>query len=410
MRTALIAALIAAGSLSGCATKEFVLEETGKVDRRVAALEQALAEARAKVQERLKKNDARMDAQDVLAATQAKNLLALGEQQRQTDQSVTEHGKQLAGLHTGLESERKSTQKAMQQHDLRLVSAEQGLQRVNQELTGAQARTQMLTHQLEQVRGSVEQQDKRVAGLSAGVDAGKQEAQQTFGAHDQRITGTEQGLQKVGQDLAGAKAEAKADAQALNQQLGQTQGHVEQQGKKVDTLLTGLDASKQTLTDHAQRLHKAEGQVVVAAQERATLSATANDALTRATAAGKLAEGKLMYASVLNHELSGFKLDQADLGDDAKAALKDFADKLKAENANVYLEIQGHTDTSGKAETNRLLSQRRAEAVRDFLYAEGGIPLHRMAVFAYGGSRPVADNKKRDGRVQNRRVMIVVLK
>jgi outer membrane protein OmpA-like peptidoglycan-associated protein len=140
------------------------------------------------------------------------------------------------------------------------------------------------------------------------------------------------------------------------------------------------------------------------------LSNTANEALQRAMSAGKLKEGRLLQETVLAEELTQFKPYQADLGEDAKTAILALAEKLKAENDDIYLEIQGHSDTSGRKAQNQQLSQQRADAVRDFLHRTAGIPMHRMAAVAYGDSAPVADNASKEGRAKNRRVTLVVLK
>jgi len=75
----------------------------------------------------------------------------------------------------------------------------------------------------------------------------------------------------------------------------------------------------------------------------------------------------------------------------------------------VYLEIEGHTDNVGSEEYNKVLGERRAEAVRVYLNEKGGIPLHAMNVISYGEDEPVSDNGSRTGRAQNRRVVIRVL-
>ena len=137
-------------------------------------------------------------------------------------------------------------------------------------------------------------------------------------------------------------------------------------------------------------------------------SKTAQDALDRAVAAGKLAQGKFLYETVLSNDAVKFAFEKADLTDDAKAVLDQFTSQLKAENKNVYVEIQGHTDASGEAEYNHQLGLERAEAVRRHL-SRSGIPLHRMSVISYGEDAPVADNGTREGRSQNRRVVLVVL-
>ena len=86
----------------------------------------------------------------------------------------------------------------------------------------------------------------------------------------------------------------------------------------------------------------------------------------------------------------------------------EFAEKLKGENKNVYLEIQGHTDASGGKEYNYKLGEERAEAVRRYL-SKQGIALNRMSTISYGEDEPVSKNTSRKGRAQNRRVVVVVL-
>jgi len=89
--------------------------------------------------------------------------------------------------------------------------------------------------------------------------------------------------------------------------------------------------------------------------------------------------------------------------------LDEFAAKLKGDDKNVFIEIQGHTDSIGEAAHNLKLGEARAEAVKRHLNMKGGIPLHRMSVISYGETAPVADNKVRAGRQENRRVVLVVI-
>jgi len=138
-------------------------------------------------------------------------------------------------------------------------------------------------------------------------------------------------------------------------------------------------------------------------------SDTARDALDRALEAGKLAEGKLLYEVVLNSDRVGFGFEDATLNPEASAALDAFAEALKAENKNVYIEIQGHTDSSGPEDFNLQLGERRAESVRRYLNLQHGIPLHRMSVISYGESAPLVEENSREARAQNRRVSLVVL-
>jgi outer membrane protein OmpA-like peptidoglycan-associated protein len=138
-------------------------------------------------------------------------------------------------------------------------------------------------------------------------------------------------------------------------------------------------------------------------------SRTAQEALGRAEAAGKLAQGKFLYETTLSSQVANFPPSGSELSDEMKQALDEFAAKVKADNKSVYIEIQGHTDSIGTPELNLALGQARAEAVRRYLAMKGGIPLHRMSVISYGESAPVADNMYRPGRAENRRVTLVVL-
>lgn len=157
-----------------------------------------------------------------------------------------------------------------------------------------------------------------------------------------------------------------------------------------------------TLKVHADRIAKNETDI-------AQLSKTAQEAVERANAAGKLAEGKLVYEVVMSEEKLKFGHSKTVLSKDAEAALDEFATKLKGDNKNVFIEIQGHTDSTGEAGPNLKIGEARAEAVRRYLNMKGGIPLHRMSVISYGESAPVADNKVKAGRQENRRVVLVVI-
>lgn len=163
----------------------------------------------------------------------------------------------------------------------------------------------------------------------------------------------------------------------------------------IQTLNRRADGTDAALKDHAVMIDGA--------------SRTAKEALDRAKAAGKLAEGKLMYEVVMSDDTLTFSLEGDELSTAAKTQLDAFADKLKAENRNVYIEIQGHTDTTGSEAYNLKLSGARAEMVKRYLNMKCGIPLHRMATIAYGESAPVVDNKTRANREKNRRVVLVVL-
>ena len=140
----------------------------------------------------------------------------------------------------------------------------------------------------------------------------------------------------------------------------------------------------------------------------AAVDQTSQDALQRAEAAGKLAEGKFLYSMVLSDDSVKFPVDGSQLSPEAQSRLMDFVQKLKTDNKNVYLEIQGHTDNTGSPGLNMQLGEQRAEAVRLFMNQQG-VPLNRMSTISYGQTSPVAPNNTRAGRAQNRRVVVIVM-
>ncbi len=138
------------------------------------------------------------------------------------------------------------------------------------------------------------------------------------------------------------------------------------------------------------------------------LDATTREALDRATAAGKLAEGKFVYSMVLSDDSLKFPIGRAALTPEIQSRLDAFASKLMTENKNVYVEVQGHTDATGSKEANYRLGQERAEVVRRYLN-RAGVPLNRIGTISYGPDAPVAPNTDRVGREANRRVVLIVL-
>ncbi|PWQ93153.1 OmpA family protein [Leucothrix arctica] len=101
-----------------------------------------------------------------------------------------------------------------------------------------------------------------------------------------------------------------------------------------------------------------------------------------------------------------FKTGSSRLSADGKTKLNSLARSLSAANTTITrLLIEGHTDSSGSASTNQVLSLKRANAVADYL-AQQGLMRSSMTTVGLGESTPVADNKTKAGRAQNRRVEI----
>ncbi len=170
--------------------------------------------------------------------------------------------------------------------------------------------------------------------------------------------------------------------------------------------VTGVESQVEELQT---RVAEHGGQIGENREMIGEMSQTAQEALERAIAAGKLAEGKFLYEAVLSDQRVGFAFDDWSLSEGAAAALDEFAADLKERNKNIFVEIQGHTDAIGSEEYNYGLGERRAEAARRYLNTRHELPLHRVAVISYGEAAPIADNGSPEDRARNRRVALVVL-
>jgi outer membrane protein OmpA-like peptidoglycan-associated protein len=167
-------------------------------------------------------------------------------------------------------------------------------------------------------------------------------------------------------------------------------------------------ASEKRINDVESQVEATQSRVKQHDSKLAELDNATRQALERAQQAGKLAEGKFIYSLVLSDDAVKFPVNRHELSKEAREQLDAFAERLKGENKNVYLEIQGHTDATGAEEINYRLGEARAEAVRRYLNKQG-VALNRMSTISYGKSEPVESNKTREGRSKNRRVVVIVL-
>jgi peptidoglycan-associated lipoprotein len=126
-------------------------------------------------------------------------------------------------------------------------------------------------------------------------------------------------------------------------------------------------------------------------------------ALARAEAANKLAAGDMQHTVLFTDDSVKFETNSSDLSPEAQASLTAFSDKIKSENKNVYIEIQGHADGRGSASYNNTLAQARADAVLRFLNTQG-LPLSNMNNISYGESKPSGK-----GEDDDRRAVIIVM-
>lgn len=198
----------------------------------------------------------------------------------------------------------------------------------------------------------------------------------------------------VGLSLAGCATTSDVD-----KKIAEAQAKTD---KKIESVETQFE-------DMQEKQKATEGTVAEQGKQIEQIGQSAKEALQRAQEAGVLAKGKIVFQQSFAEDRVRFKLNSFEVTKDAKAALDEFAAKIKGLDKGVYLEIQGHTDDTGGTDYNDQLGQQRAEAVRRYLSRQHKLPLGRISTISYGDSHPVATNKSAKGRSQNRRVVIVVL-
>lgn len=180
----------------------------------------------------------------------------------------------------------------------------------------------------------------------------------------------------------------------VKQSVGKVEALANQNKAKIDDLSKGLDAQKQVTAKL--------GSDVAAAKS------TADSAMAEAKKASELAAKpkELVTTSVLTGAVH-FDFNKAVLTKEGKKALDDLAAKIK-ENKNYTVAIEGHTDSIGSDRYNLGLGEQRAKTVLRYLVGEKGINPFWINVISFGEGKPVADNKTKKGRADNRRAGIAV--
>jgi peptidoglycan-associated lipoprotein len=192
-------------------------------------------------------------------------------------------------------------------------------------------------------------------------------------------------------------------------------GEVGQVNDKVQGLSTQLEETQERTRQNEAKIGEVDGKATAAGQSAQEARTAANTAAERANAVGAKTEAleaasrRLVYEVVLSEDQGNFKFGKTELPDEAKARIDEVVNGLKADPKGVFIEIEGHTDSVGPDSINEQIGLARAEAVKRYLYEAHQVPLHKMNVISYGEEKPVAPNKTRQGRAQNRRVVIKVL-
>ena len=184
------------------------------------------------------------------------------------------------------------------------------------------------------------------------------------------------------------------------------QREVSEVNKKVDAVSSEVEKTQQRVQQNEVRIDSVDKSAQSGISEA---KGSAQAAMSKAQDAEKAAKGKLIYTVTLSNDKVRFPVNKAEISDEAKALVDEAVAPLVQANRGVYFEIEGHTDSTGDAAYNYKLGEQRAMAVRDYIAKKYGIALSRLNVISYGEEKPVADNKTREDRAQNRRVVIRIL-
>ena len=213
----------------------------------------------------------------------------------------------------------------------------------------------------------------------------------------------------VANTVSPVKQEVDA-AQAKNAEQDKT---IASQGTEIQELDRDLSHTKEQLKDTDTKATQAGEAARAADQKAAGAQQSADSAAQSASGAKTFAEqgldrlGHTMDAmnkyQMVKSSTVLFAVSQDKLTDEAKQDLGDLAKQASGLERYV-IEVQGFTDKTGTAQYNDILSSRRAEAVSRYLSIEYKIPVRNITMLGLGYALPVADDKTRDGRKQNRRV------
>ena len=184
--------------------------------------------------------------------------------------------------------------------------------------------------------------------------------------------------------------------------LGRSVEETQERTRQNEGRITEVDSKAQAAAQSAQQANQAAAAAQTAANTVGTRADAKFEAIDKANA-------RLVFEVVLSEDQGNFRFGQTQLPDEAKARIDQMVQQLKQDAKNVFIEIEGHTDNVGNPLVNERIGMERAEAVQRYLYEQYQIPLHKMNIISYGEDKPAAPNNTRDGRAQNRRVVIKVL-
>lgn len=214
------------------------------------------------------------------------------------------------------------------------------------------------------------------------------------------------------------RTEVKTSSDALNARIDTTNsqvGELKDGVARVDGRVTAVDgrvSQLDTKTNERFEGVKTEVQAVdqkaAGAQSAAAgAKSTADQAVTGVTTLDEKFQNRNLY-SVAQEKAILFKFDSAKLDPKYQTDLEDLSTAL-TQNPNAIILLEGRTDAKGDPDYNVKLGERRVDSVKRYLTVEKGIPVYRIHEISFGAAKPVAQNNSKEGREQNRAVVVQVL-
>ncbi len=189
------------------------------------------------------------------------------------------------------------------------------------------------------------------------------------------------------------KNELSGSIHANSSQIEELNGVSREHSQKIGALDEGL---KTTDGKAQQALATGEGAMN-----------TANKAVSQVGSLDNKFQNRNHFV-VMHEEQVKFKFNSAKLTPDFQKVLDDLAQQVK-QNPDAILVMEGHTDSAGSADYNVQLGQKRVDAVVRYLVVQQEVPMNRISQLSFGKEKPVAENKTKDGRAQNRSVVVRVM-
>jgi OmpA-OmpF porin, OOP family len=183
----------------------------------------------------------------------------------------------------------------------------------------------------------------------------------------------------------------------LDQETAENNRQIHDVDDRAQAGIKQAQSSADTANQNAQNATKAASDADTAA----------NDVAQRADSLDAVVKGLDSYKQVADVSVN-FGFDKSALTDDDRSQLDSFAGQLTSAK-NYILEVTGGTDTTGPADYNYQLSNRRADAVVQYLVTKYDIPAHRFYLIGIGKDQQVASDSTADGRKKNRRVEVQLL-